>query len=83
MHNVNLVSNSFIRRLEMNTLIIKDLSYTEELSVDAARKVAGGFFLSLLAVATTLAVGAAKAGVFDSAVEYKSDGFYVGGKKVS
>ena len=50
----------------MNTLTIKDLSFTEELSVEAARKISGGFITFAAIAATLLVVGANEAGVFDS-----------------
>ena len=67
----------------MNKLTINDLNTVEELSVDAARKISGGLFLSGALIATGLLVGAAKEGAFDSVVENKDDGIYMYGKKVS
>lgn len=82
MRNVNLGLTMFVRRLEMSKLAIKDLNVTEELSADAARKISGGFLLTGLAITTGLVLVAAKHGVFDSVVETKDDGVYVGGHKL-
>jgi hypothetical protein len=67
MRKLNFGVTLFVRRIEMSTLTIKDLNVSEELSVEAARKVSGGFLMTLATVATGLLLLAAdKTGAFES-----------------